>query len=94
MAGLPFEILAVNMAEDEATIRDFLTTIRLDFPILLDREGAALKRSNVFAFLTSYVVDRDGLLRSGVFGAIDWQDAAVLKALTALARGPAGVAGR
>ena len=85
LAERPFTILAVNMAEDENTIRRFLKDkVQVDFTILMDRDGQALRRWKVFAFPTSYVVDKRGRLRYGLFGAIDWEREDVVAAIEAL----------
>jgi thiol-disulfide isomerase/thioredoxin len=73
MAGKPFAILAVNMAEPENEVRDFLTSkVTVDFPILMDRDGAALKAWKVFVFPTSFVVGPDGKIRYGLYGELEW----------------------
>lgn len=85
LANRPFVILAVNMAEDEATIRAFLKEkVSVNFPVLLDRDGAALKRWKVFAFPTTYVVGPDGKLRYGLVGEAEWDSAPIMQALEAL----------
>lgn len=84
-ANRPFVILAVNMAEDEATIRSFLKEkVSVDFPILLDRDGAALKRWKVFAFPTTFVVGADGKLRYGLVGEAEWDSAPIVQAIETL----------
>ncbi len=73
MAGRPFVILAVNMAEPENEVRDFLATkVKVDFPILMDRDGTALKAWKVFVFPTSFIVGLDGMIRYGLYGEFEW----------------------
>jgi peroxiredoxin len=64
--------LGVNEGEGPEEIRAFLKQVPVNFPILLDSEGEHLKSWQVFAFPTSYVVDKQGRLRLGLFGSIDW----------------------
>lgn len=83
-ADQPFTILAVNMGETRETIEEFLPRVKTDFAILLDQDGAALKRWKVFAFPTSYVIDRQGRIRYALYGAIDWMDQEALRVFDAL----------
>lgn len=72
LAGKPFLILGVNEGESPEEIQAFLKQVPVDFPIVLDSEGRYLKSWKVFAFPTSYVVDKQGRLRLGLFGSIEW----------------------
>ncbi len=78
MRDRPFAILAVDMAETEKEIRDFLAAFKdtpIDFPILLDPKGQAMKAWKVHVFPTSFVVDAQGMIRYAVAGGVEWDDA-------------------
>lgn len=63
-------VLAVNNAEDEARVRQFVSEFQLTFPILLDRDGMVAEKYNVLGLPTSFFVDRDGIVRAATMGAM------------------------
>lgn len=89
LAGRPFTILAVNIAESDQEVRAFLARMKVDFPVLLDVDGAVLKRWKVFVFPTSFVLDAQGRIRLGVFGEVEWDSPEVLEKLIGLLPAPA-----
>jgi thiol-disulfide isomerase/thioredoxin len=84
LADRPFTILAVNMAEPDKDVRVFLKRVSVDFPVLMDRDGVALKRWKVFVFPTSFVLDPAGRIRLGVFGEVEWDSPEVLEQIYGL----------
>ncbi|MBI3561146.1 MAG: TlpA family protein disulfide reductase [Gammaproteobacteria bacterium] len=85
LAGKPFTILGVNMAEDNATVRAFVKDrVQVNFPILLDKDGTALHAWRVFAFPTTYVVDKQGKIRYGLFGGVEWDSAEIIAKINGL----------
>lgn len=80
-----FTVLGVNMAEDVASVKDFIQhRVKVDFPIVLDTNGEALKAWRVFAFPTSYILDKHGRIRYALFGGIDWDAPDIKQTLTKL----------
>ena len=85
LTGDPFVILGVNIAEDQAIVENFLQTkINVDFPILMDNAGIALRQWNVMAFPTSFVIDKQGKIRYALFGSIDWDTAEIINKIETL----------
>lgn len=75
------EILAVEVGDGPEQIRAFLADKQVNFPVLLDRHGKALGRWGVYAFPTTFLVDRQGRLRYAGFGAFAWDSPELLELL-------------
>jgi len=84
LAGRPFTILAVNMAETDKDVRAFLSKMKVDFAVPMDRDGTVLKSWKVFVFPTSFVLDAEGNIRLGVFGEVEWDNPEVMEKLIGL----------
>jgi thiol-disulfide isomerase/thioredoxin len=74
LAGRPFEVLAINFAESENKVSDYLRRFPVDFTIALDRNSAARRAWNVKVLPTSFVIAPDGSVRYSVVGEVNWAD--------------------
>lgn len=57
-----FTLLAINEAEDPATVRQFVEGFGFTFPIALDLDGAVMKQYGTESLPTSYLIGPDGKL--------------------------------
>jgi thiol-disulfide isomerase/thioredoxin len=58
-----FELLAVDVGEDENTVRKFVEELDVDLPILMDEESRVSNLYKVQAFPTSFLIDTSGILQ-------------------------------
>lgn len=79
-----FRIVSVNFQESQDTIRNFMQQVHVEFPVLLDVDGAVSRDWRVFAFPSSFLVDRGGRVRYSVNSAIPWDEPAVIETIDAL----------
>ena len=85
LIGDPFVILGVNIAEEETVVKAFLQhKVNVDFPILLDIHGNAMRQWNVMAFPTSFVIDKQGKIRYALFGSVDWETPEIVNKIETL----------
>ncbi|WP_373019602.1 TlpA disulfide reductase family protein [Thiomicrorhabdus sp.] len=82
--GQPFEILAVNLAEEQRAIKAFLMQHPVNFPILQDPSGSAVKTWQVFAYPSSYLIDKQGKIRFALFGGTEWDQESHLNKIKTL----------
>lgn len=88
LKGQPFEILAVNLAEDKPAIEAFLREHPVNFPVLLDPSGSAVQTWQVFAYPSTYLIDKTGRIRYGLFGGADWDQPSAVARIRALLAEP------
>jgi len=84
--GVPFKILAIDMGETEAEVRNFVKQVKPEFTILMDESGKSINDWKVFAVPSNFIIDPAGKIRYTLFGGVDWTDAKLLEKITALAK--------
>ncbi|WP_018954765.1 redoxin domain-containing protein [Thioalkalivibrio sulfidiphilus] len=67
-----FGIVSINFRESPAHILNFMEDVNVDFPVLMDEDGAVSGEWRVFAFPSSFLLDRQGRVRYSVNTAIEW----------------------
>ena len=74
-------ILAINVGEDEDTIFEFTGNYPVDFPLLMDRDGAVIKRYPVMGLPTTYIISPTGMVTHRTVGGRAWDDDVLLNEL-------------
>jgi thiol-disulfide isomerase/thioredoxin len=82
----PFVMYAVDAGEDARAVSEFLfeTDLESSFPILLDRNGDAMRQWRVPGLPTTFIVDKSGRLVHRVVGGREWDDAGIVGRIRAL----------
>lgn len=83
-----FAIVSVNFKEDPGHVLGFMARVAVDFPVLMDRDGRVSAGWGVFAFPSSFLVDRHGRIRYSVNTAIDWDSPEVKAVIDRLRQEP------
>ena len=78
------EILAVDLGEDTATIRQFVRSNRYTFPVLMDENGKVSSLYGIEVIPTTYIIDRGGKIIATIIGSLQWDNPRVIAAIDAL----------
>ena len=62
-------MLAVDVGENSTTIQNFMTSLNLTLPVPLDANGAVSKEYSITGIPTTFMVDKDGIIRFKIIGA-------------------------
>lgn len=90
-SGEKLTILAVDVGEIDARVRNFLKKQPVSFPVLLDRDRATTRAWQVKALPSSFIFDADLTLVLFAERDIDWNDPAVNAALDEVVNGRPGL---
>ena len=58
-----FEVIAVNIKEQDAEVKDFVLKEKLAFPVLLDKDGKVSKMYSVRALPVFLIIDKEGQIK-------------------------------
>lgn len=82
---LDFEILAVNLDKfGREKVSGFVSNYGLTFPILLDKDLKTALRYGVRHIPTTYVIDKNGIIKEKIMGGRNWTQPEFVKKLEAL----------
>jgi thiol-disulfide isomerase/thioredoxin len=86
MGDVPFKILAVDMGETEAEVKQFVDEVKPEFTILMDEEGSSIGDWQVFAAPSNFIIDPEGKIRYTLFGGVEWDSDKIIDKLKALGK--------
>lgn len=85
-------LLAINVGETEDQIFEFTGRYPVTFPLLLDSDGAVIRRYAVVGLPTTFVIDPRGRVTHRAVGGREWDDEKLLAQLRQLREQLSGVA--
>jgi thiol-disulfide isomerase/thioredoxin len=84
MQGRPFKVVAINIGESSQDIKQFTQSIPVNFDILLDQDGQAVRDWKVYAYPSNYLIDREGKIRYAYRGALEWDAPEIISTIESL----------
>ncbi len=69
-----FQLVSINFKESPELIRRFMEKVKVDFPVLQDPDGMTSAQWDIFAFPSTFILDKEGFVRYSVNSAIEWDN--------------------
>ena len=82
--GEKIVLLAINVGESEEKVFEFTGQYPVTFPLLLDTEGAIIRKYPVIGLPTTFVIDPRGIVMHRAVGGREWDDEQLLVQLRKL----------
>ena len=65
-------VLGISIDRTRDAVENFLKAIPLDFPVLLDSAVDISQKYKVYAYPTTFLIDRKGIIKAKFIGEEDW----------------------
>lgn len=78
------EVITINFGENKNTINKFLNTYKINAKVLLDQDLNIAKRWKIYVVPSNFIVDKQGKLKYGSVGAVNWDDQEIRKKIELL----------
>ena len=88
MADTPFTVIGVNVGEAERRVQATVERLRMEFPMLLDKDSAVFKGWGANVLPTAYVLDSSGRVLYVGRGPVEWDRDDIVDMLVQLAEQP------
>lgn len=77
-----FSVLAINVKQSKEKVETFVAELNLSFPIILDKDARIAKLCGVRAIPTTFIVDRNGIVREIIVGEV-FKEKSILRKMLA-----------
>jgi thiol-disulfide isomerase/thioredoxin len=88
MGEKPFAVIGVNVGEGERRVQAAVKRLRMEYPILLDKDSTEFKSWGGKVLPTAYVLDGSGRVRYLARGPVTWDRDDIINTLMQLAEQP------
>lgn len=84
LASEQFALLSVDIAEDHARVSEFLKKVPARYPVLMDPDGDSVDAWQLYAFPSTFIIDRKGHIRYIYYGGLDWDKQEIVQLIESL----------
>jgi len=85
---LGLKVVAVSVDRNRDDLTGFVREYQMPFLVLHDADSEISHQYGVFRYPESFLIDRDGTVRSHLIGAVDWMSPPVLKLVEGMLNEP------
>lgn len=77
-------IVAASVDKNKSQLTGFVREYNIPFQVVNDADASVSRQYGVFRYPETFLIDRQGVIRFHLIGAVEWTDPTVLKAINTL----------